>query len=787
MKRKFIVILSVILLLSLTVTMLAGCDQIFTKNDKRDAEQVVATVSYGGQTANVYKFELEASFNNYAYYYTYYYGMTYEEAADYIVKSLAQQKLLTLYAVEQVSNKKGIAIPEDISVLLSDAEKDHAIKDVNKSLLSSLKTIVEAAINEDNYNNADKKEETEEEKIADDAATIYVKFNSNGGSEVTKQKLKSGQKATEPTAPTYDGYMFYGWYDNAEFDGKKVDFDERKFTETTTLFAKWEKYLAPRTVKPEAEEDEDADYDPEGTIDKISAKFFEEEYQNTLYDEFKGEDFVKDMMVAEGSNAEKVLKDYISDGVATLKKNMIANLHKDTYEECYAYYLNAQYETLVVERYKRQLGDECTVSNDEVTAEFERLVQNNIEKFGKSETAYNTALTGSLASTYYHPYTVDAKGSGYGFVNNILLKLSQEDVDTLLEMVKNNPANKKAIEIARNRLIAAMEINISNPSYYNGDDTADIENELKDADIEIVDPMTDPNNKYNNINADGSKADAAKDTKYEKDGGNNYDQIIEFKKVDDKWQIVYNATEAPTMPYLLNSWPAFDIDGKTGIIHQIQNSLDQVRTAGLSVQETVYWLREVATEWLYLVGDDAGGLSTDSNNNGLGYLVTPDGKDSSFLTDFTEYARKLIKDGTGSSAVDTPDYSGVDGKGNIVGNKTAYVVADSFIESGSTSSSGYAGVFVLLCSYKVWDAELYNNYSGNTLGDGNTLPSDYIISFAESKDDTKSVRDEIKDSLLESKKTDAYSIAVNTMTADNEKNIQYFNKVYKSVWKDLDK
>ncbi|MCQ2409100.1 MAG: InlB B-repeat-containing protein [Clostridia bacterium] len=787
MKRKIIVILSVILLISITVTMLAGCDQIFTKNDKRDAEQVVATVSYGGQTADVYKFELEASFNNYAYYYTYYYGMTYEEAADYIVKSLAQQKLLTLYAIEQVSNKKGIAIPSDISVLLSSAEKDHAIKDVNKSLLSSLKTIVEAAINEDNYNKADKSEETEEEKIADDAATIYVKFNSNGGSEVTKQKLKAGQKATEPDVPTYDGYMFYGWYDNAEFDGEKIDFKEVKFTQTTTLFAKWEKYLAPRTVKPEEEDDEDADYDPEGTVDNISATFFEEEYQNTLYDEFKGEEFVKDMMVAEGSNAEKVLKDYISDGVATLKKNMVANLHKDTYEECYAYYLNAQYETLIVERYKRQLGDACTVSNEEVNAEFNRLVQNNIEKFGKSETAYSTALTSSLSTTYYHPFTVDANNSGYGFVNNILLKLNQEDVNKLLEMVKNNPSNKKAIEIERNRLISKMEINISNPSYYNGDDKTDIENELKDADIEIIDPMTDPNNKYNNVNPDGSKADAAKDTKYEKDGGNNYEQIIEFKNVDGKWQIVYNATEAPTMPYLLNAWPAFDLDGKTGIIHQIQNTFDQVRTAGLSVEETVYWLREVATEWLYLVGDDAGSLSTDSNNNGLGYLVTPDGKDSSFITGFTEYARELIKDGTGSSTVSAPVYSEADEKGVIAGDKTGYVVADSFIESGSTASSGYAGVFVLLCSYKAWDASLYNNYSGNTLGDGNTLPSDYIITFAESKEDAKTIRAEIKDSLLESKKADAYSVAVNTMTAENEGNIQYFNKVYKSIWKDLEK
>lgn len=66
------------------------------------------------------------------------------------------------------------------------------------------------------------------------------------------------------------------------------------------------------------------------------------------------------------------------------------------------------------------------------------------------------------------------------------------------------------------------------------------------------------------------------------------------------------------MAYLLDKVPAFDKDGKVGIIHQIHNSLDQVKKAvedrELTKAEGVYWFREVATTWLYLVGDDSGAV-----------------------------------------------------------------------------------------------------------------------------------------------------------------------------------
>ena len=120
MKKKLIVATAIVLLLAMSMTLLVGCDEIFKKNDKRDAQQVVASVTYTGdfgtQTENVYKFELASSFNSYAFYYVQYYGMTYEAAANYLAQSLAQQKLLTLFAKEKVAKLKHMtALPSSIA------------------------------------------------------------------------------------------------------------------------------------------------------------------------------------------------------------------------------------------------------------------------------------------------------------------------------------------------------------------------------------------------------------------------------------------------------------------------------------------------------------------------------------------------------------------------------------------------------------------------------------------------------------------------------------------------
>lgn len=789
MKKKLIVATAIVLLLAMSMTLLVGCDEIFKKNDKRDAQQVVASVTYTGdfgtQTENVYKFELASSFNSYAFYYVKYYGMTYEAAANYLAQSLAQQKLLTLFAKEKVAKLKNMtALPSSIAELLSASEKNKAIEDTNKSLLDSLVSTVESLITEDNANTStsNSKKDNTTTKVTD---PVYVRFESNGGSSVEKQKIQKDTVAKEPSDPTKDGYTFYGWYVDKEFNGEEFDFENTKITETTTLYAKWEKYLAPRTALPEEEEEDD--YDPDKEDVELSNKFFSAEYKAQLLDDTKEDslfttkflkaDFVDNIIVDSGKTLVSVLKDYINEGLSEMENNLKNNLYKESVEECYNYYLNAQYQSLLVARLKRMIGDSASVTEAEIEAEFNAQVAKNKETFAGSDSSYESALTSTLNKTYYHP----ADDQGYGFVINILFKLGAEDMKVLNDMAKNNPENVEAILLTRNRLISKMTAHVSNPKY-------DADAVVEDADgkkIELRDPMTDAKNPYNNV---GKVAD----TKYQVEGGNNYNRILSFEKNAEtgKYEIKFNATEHPAMAYLMNEVPVFDTDDQVGLIHQIHNSLKQVKDANLSKEETVYWLREVATKWAYLVSDDSGATNKDSNNNGLGYLVSPEGKDSKFLTDFTDYARKLVAAGTGAysdGTVSDDMFKGNLVNGEFKGNNKAFVVADSLVngaEKATANNDAYAGVFVLLNSYTVYDASNIKTGSSQTLVDGK-LPMDYVMTFAKNADDVKTLHDVIHDTILEAKKNDLYNSEVNTMVSAKKDGIEYFDKVIKQLYKDL--
>lgn len=788
MKKKLIVATALVLVFAISMTLFVGCDEIFKKNDKRDAQQVVASVTYNGefgkQTENVYKFELASSFNAYAYYYVNYYGMTYEAAANSLAQSLAQQKLLVLFAKEKVAKLEGkTSLPANIEELLSAAERNKAIEDTNKSLLDSLVSTVESLVTEDNANTttSDNKKDTTETKVTD---PVYVRFESNGGSTVEKQKVQKGSVATEPDDPTKSGYTFYGWYADENFTGKEFDFGKTAVSETMTLYAKWVEHVSPRTELPEVEEEDD--YDPDSTEDvKLADRFFSDGYKAKLLDDatedslfntkFLEADFVDNIIVDGGKTLVSVLKDYINEGLSKMESNLKKNLYKDNVEDCYNYYLDSQHQSLLVARLKRMIGNSAQVTEQEIKEEFEAQVAKNKETFAGSDSSYESALTSTLNKTYYHPEA----DQGYGFVINVLFKLDSESMKTLNAMAKNDPTNVEAILLTRNRLIADMTAYVSNPKY---DSTAVVE----DADgkkIELRDPMTDAKNPYNNVGGN-------QDTSYQVEGGNNYNQIVEFKKVGDAYQIVYNATEHPAMAYLSNKVPVFDKDGQTGLIHQIHNSLKQVKDANLSKEETVYWLREVATKWAYLVSDDSGATSKDSNNNGLGYLVSPEGKDSSFLADFTDYARKLVAAGTGAysdGTVSDDMFRGNLVNGEFAGNNKAFVVADSLVngaEKATANDKAYVGVFVLLNSYTVYDANNIKTGSSQTLVDGK-LPMDYVMTFAKNADDVKTLHDVIHDTILEAKKNDLYNSEVNTMVASHKDGIEYFDKVIKQLYKDL--
>lgn len=66
---------------------------------------------------------------------------------------------------------------------------------------------------------------------------FWVTFDSQGGSEVEKQKVKHGELIEEPQTPVKPGYVFEGWQDEEE----NLDWDFRNFMVESdmTLTAKW--------------------------------------------------------------------------------------------------------------------------------------------------------------------------------------------------------------------------------------------------------------------------------------------------------------------------------------------------------------------------------------------------------------------------------------------------------------------------------------------------------------------------------------------------------------------
>ncbi|WP_337102002.1 InlB B-repeat-containing protein [Paenibacillus sp. YIM B09110] len=70
-----------------------------------------------------------------------------------------------------------------------------------------------------------------------------VSFDSNEGSEVADQKVNEGDKASAPSTPTKEGFVFSGWYSDSELTSA-YDFETKTVTANLTLYAKWT--IAPK-------------------------------------------------------------------------------------------------------------------------------------------------------------------------------------------------------------------------------------------------------------------------------------------------------------------------------------------------------------------------------------------------------------------------------------------------------------------------------------------------------------------------------------------------------------
>ena len=65
-----------------------------------------------------------------------------------------------------------------------------------------------------------------------------ISFDTQGGSAVPAQQVKTGAMAVQPDDPTRTGYTFAGWYANADYSGGPYNFTDA-VNDDVTLYAKW--------------------------------------------------------------------------------------------------------------------------------------------------------------------------------------------------------------------------------------------------------------------------------------------------------------------------------------------------------------------------------------------------------------------------------------------------------------------------------------------------------------------------------------------------------------------
>ena len=340
-----------------------------------------------------------------------------------------------------------------------------------------------------------------------------------------------------------------------------TDEEEPEEDETTE-----EEELEARPVRPEEEESDE--YVDEGMTD---AAQLPKGFMDTVQSEIDAE-------------TDATARKNMSTALKELQDNLASGF-KD-----YAYYLNSQYETRILDKYSEALGDALPeITDEELNARYNRLVSIDISKYTDEE-AYASALK-STSDIYYHTT------QGYSQVRSILLKFTDEQTDALKTITNMVGDNEKAVEAYRAILALGedvagkkmpsqfasladlgIKVNVSNPDYDEEED-------------ELADAYTDKGVDY---------------------------KVILYAMADYIAAKVDAAAAAAT---------AAGISG---------NDLELVKQ---------YAASEAITDWIYLVNDDTGMFDSES------YVLSPSGSASSYVEEYTVLGRALAKQGIGSYAI----------------------------------------------------------------------------------------------------------------------------------------
>ncbi len=339
-----------------------------------------------------------------------------------------------------------------------------------------------------------------------------------------------------------------------------------------------EEELEARPVRPEEEESDE--YVDEGMNDeaKLPAGFMD-----TVQSEINDE-------------TDATARKNMSTALKELEDNL-ASSFKD-----YAYYLNSQYETRILDKYSEALGDALPeITGTELDARYKRLVGLDISKY-TDEDAYASALESSTDMLYHTT-------EGYAKVRSILLQFTDEQTEALETITAMVGDNEKAVETYRAILALGEDVAGSMmPEHF-----------ASLADLGIKVNVSNPD--YDE--EEGELADAYTDK------GVDY-KVILYAMADDIAAKVDKAAKA-----------ARDADISD------DDDLELVKN---------YAAEQAIVDWIYLVNDDPGMFESD------GYILSPSGSASSYVEEYTVLGRALAGKGMGAYAYEFDDNKFASGK-----------------------------------------------------------------------------------------------------------------------------
>ena len=340
-----------------------------------------------------------------------------------------------------------------------------------------------------------------------------------------------------------------------------------------------EEELEARPVRPEEEESDE--YVDEGMTDeaKLPAGFMD-----TVQSEINDE-------------TDATARKNMSTALKELEDNL-ASSFKD-----YAYYLNSQYETRILDKYSEALGDALPeITGTEFDARYKRLVELDISKY-TDEDAYASALESSTDMLYHTT-------EGYAKVRSILLQFTDEQTEALETITAMVGDNEKAVETYRAILALGEDVAGSMmPEHF-----------ASLADLGIKVNVSNPD--YDE--EEGELADAYTDK------GVDY-KVILYAMADDIAAKVDKAEAAAA---------ARDEGISDDDLELVKN----------------YAAEQAIVDWIYLVNDDPGMFESD------GYILSPSGSASSYVEEYTVLGRALAGQGMGAYAYEFDDNKFASGK-----------------------------------------------------------------------------------------------------------------------------